>query len=125
MVAGPLWISVVARMNIRCSGGSSKICNRALNAWADSICTSSMIYTRFFTAAGVYTASSRMARMSSTRLLEAASSSSTSRMEPFSIPRQAGQALQGLPSTGCSQFTARASSLAQEVLPVPRVPVNR
>ena len=83
------------------------------------------MYTRFFTAAGVYTASSRMARISSTRLLEAASSSSTSRMEPFSIPRQAGQALQGLPSWGRSQFTARASSLAQEVLPVPRVPVNR
>ena len=38
---------------------------------------------------------------------------------------QDGQALQGFPSTGCSQFTARASSLAQLVLPVPRVPVNR
>ena len=36
-----------------------------------------------------------------------------------------GQALQGLPSTGCSQFTARARILAQVVLPVPRVPVNR
>ena len=63
--------------------------------------------------------------MSSTRLLEAASSSSTSKIEPFSMPRQETQALHGLPSTGCSQFTARASSLAQVVLPVPRVPVNR
>ena len=41
------------------------------------------------------------------------------------MPRQEGQALQGLPSTGCSQFTARARILAQVVLPVPRVPVKR
>ena len=83
------------------------------------------MYTRFFTVAGVYTASSRMARMSSTRLLDAASSSSTSRTEPFSMPRQEGQRLQGLPFWGCWQFTARARILAQVVLPVPRVPVNR
>ena len=41
------------------------------------------------------------------------------------MPRQAGQALQGLPSTGFSQLTARARILAQVVLPVPRVPVKR
>ena len=96
-----------------------------MNAWLDSIWTSSMMYTRFFTVAGVYAASSKMARMSSTPLLEAASSSSTSRIDPLRMPRQAGHWLQGLPSWGFSQFTARASNLAQEVLPVPRVPVNR
>ena len=32
MVAGTLWSSVVARMNIRCSGGSSRIFSRALKA---------------------------------------------------------------------------------------------
>ena len=125
MVAGTLCSSVVARMNIRCSGGSSKIFSRALKAGVDSMCTSSTMYTRLRTAAGVYTASSRRARTWSTPLLEAASSSSTSRMEPFSMPRQAGQALQGLPSTGCWQFTARERILAQVVLPVPRVPVKR
>ena len=124
-MAGTLCSSVVARMNIRWAGGSSRIFSRALKAGVDSICTSSTIYTRLRTAAGVYTASSRRARTWSTPLLEAASSSSTSKIEPFSIPRQAGQALQGLPSTGCSQFTARARILAQVVLPVPRVPVNR
>ena len=125
MVAGTLCSSVVAKMNIRCSGGSSKIFSSALKAAVESMCTSSTIYTRLRTAAGVYTASSRRARTWSTPLLEAASSSSTSRMEPLSMPRQDGHWLQGLPSTGCSQFTARARILAQVVLPVPRVPVNR
>ena len=41
------------------------------------------------------------------------------------MPRQASHWLQGLPSTGCSQLTARARILAQVVLPVPRVPVKR
>ena len=62
MVAGTLCSSVVARMNIRCSGGSSRIFSSALKAGVESICTSSMIYTRFFSTAGVYTASSRSAR---------------------------------------------------------------
>jgi hypothetical protein len=52
MVAGTLWSSVVARMNIRCSGGSSRIFSRALKAGVESIWTSSMMYTRFFTWAG-------------------------------------------------------------------------
>ena len=59
MVAGTLCSSVVARMNIRCSGGSSRIFSRALKAGVDSMCTSSTMYTRLRTAAGVYTASSR------------------------------------------------------------------
>ena len=53
IVAGTLCSSVVARMNSRCSGGSSMILSRALNALSESICTSSMIYTRFLTSAGV------------------------------------------------------------------------
>ena len=52
MVAGTLCSSVVARMNIRCSGGSSRIFSSALNAAMESMCTSSMMYTRFFTCAG-------------------------------------------------------------------------
>ena len=31
----------------------------------------------------------------------------------------------GEPSTGCRQFIARAKIFAEEVLPVPRVPVNK
>jgi len=52
IVAGTLCSSVVARMNIRCSGGSSKILSSALNAGVESMWTSSTIYTRFFTCAG-------------------------------------------------------------------------
>ena len=70
-------------------------------------------------------ASSRRARTWSTPLLEAASSSSTSRKLPFSMPTQEGHWQQGSPSTGCSQLTALAKILAQVVLPVPRVPVKR
>ena len=43
MVAGTLWSSVVARMNIRCSGGSSRIFSRALKAEIESMWTSSMM----------------------------------------------------------------------------------
>ena len=41
MVAGTLRSSVVARMNIRCSGGSSSILSRALKAAMLSMWTSS------------------------------------------------------------------------------------
>ena len=44
--------SVVARMNNRCSGGSSMIFSSALNASLESMCTSSMMYTRFFSTEG-------------------------------------------------------------------------
>ena len=53
IVAGTLCSSVVARMNTRCSGGSSRIFSSALNAGVESMCTSSMMYTRFFSTAGV------------------------------------------------------------------------
>ena len=125
IVAGTFCSSVVARINIRCAGGSSKIFSRALKAAMESICTSSMMYTRFFTAVGENTASSRRARTLSTPLLEAASSSTTSRIEPSRMPRQDGHCPQGLPFTGCSQLTARAKMRAQVVLPVPRVPMKR
>ena len=125
MVAGTLFSSVVARMNIRWGGGSSNIFSRALNAEPESMCTSSMMYTRFFAEAGEKTASSRKARTLSTPLLLAASISTTSVRLPSSMPVQKRQALQGLPSCGFSQFTALARILAQVVFPVPRVPMNR
>ena len=112
-------------MNIKCSGGSSSIFSSALKAAVLSMCTSSMIYTRFFTLAGENTASSRSARTFSTPLLEAASISTTSRTLPSSMPRQAAHSPQGSPFTGCRQLTALASILAQVVLPVPRVPTKR
>ena len=47
------------------------------------------------------------------------------RQQQASQARQASQTLQGFPLSGCRQFTALARILAQEVLPVPREPVNR
>ena len=41
-VTGTLRISVVAKMNFTCSGGSSSVFNRALKAFLDSMWTSSM-----------------------------------------------------------------------------------
>ena len=125
MVGSTLLSSVVARMNIRWDGGSSRIFRRALKAGLESMCTSSMIYTLFRTVVGEKTASSRSMRTSSTPLLEAASSSATSITVPSSIPRQEGHWLQGLPLTGLSQFTALARIRAQVVFPVPLVPMNR
>ena len=45
MVGSILCFSVVARMNMAWRGGSSSVFRKALKAEADSICTSSMIYT--------------------------------------------------------------------------------
>ncbi|EXI77136.1 MAG: hypothetical protein AW12_03141 [Candidatus Accumulibacter sp. BA-94] len=41
-VTGIFCGSVVARMNLTCSGGSSSVFNMALNAEVESMCTSSM-----------------------------------------------------------------------------------
>ena len=91
MVAGMDCNSVVARMKSRCAGGSSMIFSSALNALVESMCTSSIIYTRVLTSEGVNCASSRNARILSTPLLEAASISSTSMQAPESMLRQAAQ----------------------------------
>ena len=42
-VIGTLRISVVAKMNFACAGGSSSVFRNALNAAVDSMCTSSMM----------------------------------------------------------------------------------
>ena len=84
-----------------------------------------MIYTRYFTPAGVKFASSRSIRISSTPLLLAASISTTSRIEPSSRPLQAAHFPQGSPSCKSRQLTALARIFAQEVFPVPLEPVKR
>ena len=65
-------------------------------------------------------------RMSSTLLLEAASSSWRSNERPCWIDTQDSQTQQGSPSEPMSvQFSALASTLAVEVLPLPRGPCSR
>jgi hypothetical protein len=43
MVTGTLRISVVAKMNLACGGGSSSVFRSALKAPVESMCTSSMM----------------------------------------------------------------------------------
>ena len=43
IVAGIFWSSVVAKMNMTCGGGSSRVFKSALNALGESMCTSSII----------------------------------------------------------------------------------
>ena len=43
MVAGTLWTSVVAKMNLTWEGGSSRVLSRALKAALESMWTSSMM----------------------------------------------------------------------------------
>ena len=125
IVIGILCASVVARINITYSGGSSNVFNNALNAPIDSICTSSIIYTLYFPSVGRYVTSSRISRMLSTPLLDAASISITFIDVPAAIDRHIAHSPHGLPSTGCSQLTAFANIFATVVFPVPLVPQNK
>ena len=52
MVGRILCFSVVARMKMACAGGSSKVLRKALKAAADSMCTSSIIYTLYLPTCG-------------------------------------------------------------------------
>ena len=125
MVAGNLFISVVHKMNTTFSGGSSSVFNRALNALSVNICTSSMIYTfRLPTMAGYFTLS-RKSLISSTRLLLAASISNMSVLLTCAKPLHTSHSPQGEPFLLCKQLIALAKILAHDVLPVPRLPVNR
>jgi hypothetical protein len=52
IVSGTLCVSVVARMNFTCLGGSSSILSNALNAHLLNMCTSSIIYTLYLVFVG-------------------------------------------------------------------------
>ena len=125
IVSGSFCGSVVARINTIWAGGSSSVFSSALNADVDSICTSSMIYTRYRPYWGGYLTESRRSLISSTPLLLAASISMTSRLSSRSIRRQFSHSPQGSPFRGCSQLMARARIFAVDVLPVPREPQKR
>ena len=125
IVAGTLCASVVASTNTTCPGGSSSVFRNAFQAAVESMCASSRMYTRREPPIGDSDTFSRSSRMSSTELLDAASISTTSSEVPFMIALHAGssgeKSVRGPPSA----FMAQASSLAIEVLPVPREPTNR
>ena len=125
MVCTTLWGSVVASTQVTWAGGSSRVLSSAFSAPAVSMCTSSSRYTLARPGDARLTRSSSD-RMSSTLLLEAASSSWRSKDRPCWIERQDSQTQQGSPSSLRSvQFSALASTRAVEVLPLPRGPCSR
>ena len=125
MVCTTLWGSVVASTQVTWAGGSSRVLSSAFSAPAVSMWTSSSRYTLARPGEARLTRSSR-ARMSSTLLFEAASSSCRSKDRPSAIETQDSQAPQGSPSPPRSvQFSALASTRAVDVLPLPRGPCSR
>ena len=97
---------------------------RHMIAAADSMCTSSRMYSLVRPAVPSATRATR-SRMASTPLFEAASSSVTSSELPASTDRHDSQVPHGSPSTGWAQLRALARMRAVEVLPVPRGPLKR
>src|SRR5690606_27683314 len=106
-------------------GGSSNVFKRALNALTEIICTSSIIYTLYGTTLDAYFTFSRISRISSTLVLDAASISMTSEIDPSCIPLQAAHSLHGSLTGACSQLIALAKIFAALVFPVPRGPEKR
>ena len=126
MVGSILCFSVVASMNIACDGGSSRVFRKALKALCESIWTSSMIYTLYFpTGGGTWTWSIR-ALMSSTELLDAASSSWIQYERPSRKETQDSHSPQGvISSPGFEQLIIFAKIRAVVVFPTPLGPQNR
>ena len=116
--------SVVASTNTTWGGGSSSVFSSAASAARESMWTSSRMYT--LVRPGVpRLAFSIRSRMSSTPLLDAASSSCTSKLVPASTATHDAHSQHGSPSTGRSQFRTLARMRADDVFPVPRGPLNR
>ncbi len=124
MVSTTLWGSVVASTKTTWSGGSSRVLSRAFSAPEVSMWTSSRRYTLVLPGVPRATLANR-SRMSSTLLLDAASSSCRSNDVPSSTASHEGQAQHGSPPSGVVQFSALARIRAAVVLPVPRGPLSR
>ena len=125
IVAGMRSGSVVAKMKITCSGGSSSVLSRALKALFDIMCASSRMMTFFGLSSGASRMRSRNSRTSSTELLLAASISITSGCRSSRTMRQFSHSPQGRSSGAAWQPTLMAMRRAVVVLPTPRGPENR
>ena len=97
-VAGSFCSSVVANMKTTCSGGSSRVLSKALNALRVSICTSSIIYTFRSARTGISATLSLRSRAFSTLLLLAASISIISGMLSARAALQFSHSRHGSPS---------------------------
>ena len=125
---GIFLISVVANINFRYSGGSSRVFNKALKACLLSMCTSSIIKILYLAVVGPYLENSIKSLTSSTPVLLAASISSTSIWLEFDMALQFSHAstlsLHGL-SISFKQIKDFATILAMVVFPTPLMPVNK
>src|SRR5688572_5286130 len=120
--------SVVAKTKTTRGGGSSRILRRAFHASRVSMWASSMMYTfQRVSPDGAYIARSRRSRASSTPRFEAASISTTSRLDaPDQMRTHDTHWPHGSPDASrFSQLSAIASTRARVVFPVPRGPHNR
>ena len=125
-VIGIFFISVVAKINFKYSGGSSKVFNNALNACLLSMCTSSIINILYLAVVGPYLENSIRSLTSSTPVLLAASISNTSIWFELEMALQFSQSssLHKL-SIPFEQFKDFATILAVVVFPIPLIPVKR
>ena len=121
-----LCFSVVARMKMACLGGSSSVLRKALNAAAESMCTSSMMKTLYLPICGGIMTWSMSCLMSSTELLDAASSSWILNERCSSKALHDSHSPHASP-LGCGdrQLIVLAKMRAQVVLPTPRGPQKR
>ena len=124
MVGSTFSGSVVASTNTTWSGGSSSVFSSVLDAAVDSMWTSSRMYT-FVRPGEPIDARLMRSRMASMPLLEAASSSWTSKERPSSMATHESQTPHGSPSMTSVQFRTLPRMRAVEVLPVPRGPLKR
>ena len=125
-VTGIFLISVVANINFKYSGGSSRVFNKALNACLLNMWTSSIINILYFAEVGPYLENSIKSLISSTPVLLAASISRTSMWLEFDIASQLLHKFSlHILSIPFKQFSAREMSLAVVVFPTPLMPVNK
>ena len=113
-------------MKIAYEGGSSSVLSRALKAPCDSMCTSSMIYTLYLPICGGIRTWSMSERISSTELLEAASSSWILNDRcSLNAVHDSHWLHASCSAVGVRQLIVLAKIRAHVVLPTPRGPQNR
>ncbi len=128
-VTGTFLLSVVAKMKVTWGGGSSSVFSSALNAFFESMWTSSMMNTRRRACIGRKRVASMISRTSSTPVRLAASISVTSGCRSARMAVQLAQTPHGsavgppFPSAPM-QFRQRPTMRAVVVLPTPRTPVS-
>ena len=129
IVIGIFLTSVVAKINFKLLGGSSKVLSNPLKACLDNMCTSSIMKILNFALVGLYFEFSISSLTSSIPVLDAASISKTSMCFDSIISLQVGHGFSVLQFTFVLEFFSQlrdfAINLAVVVFPTPLMPVNK